>query len=97
VSCSCPDRAVPCKHAAAVCYPMADVLDADPFALLLLRGRGRQPILAGLRQLRGRSGGTGARPRGEAGNGSRSTGGNAPHCHGLCTPHPRAGAPGPLD
>ncbi|MEJ7585244.1 MAG: SWIM zinc finger family protein, partial [Acidimicrobiales bacterium] len=39
--CSCPDWAEPCKHAAAVCYLVADVLDADPFALLLLRGRRR--------------------------------------------------------
>ena len=30
--CSCPDDADPCKHAAAVCYLVADALDADPFA-----------------------------------------------------------------
>lgn len=48
--CSCPDWADPCKHSAAVVYLMADVLDADPFALLLLRGRGRDEVLAGLRQ-----------------------------------------------
>ena len=30
--CSCPDWADPCKHAAAVCYLVADVLDDDPFA-----------------------------------------------------------------
>lgn len=54
--CSCPDWADPCKHAAAVCYLVADVLDADPFALLLLRGRGRDEVLAGLRSRRRRSG-----------------------------------------
>jgi hypothetical protein len=50
--CSCPDWADPCKHAAAVCYLVADTLDADPFGVLLLRGRGREEILAGLRSRR---------------------------------------------
>jgi uncharacterized Zn finger protein len=50
--CSCPDWADPCKHAAAVCYLVADALDADPFALLRLRGRDRDEILAGLRARR---------------------------------------------
>ena len=39
--CSCPDWANPCKHAAAVCYLVADSMDADPFTILLLRGRTR--------------------------------------------------------
>lgn len=51
-TCTCPDWANPCKHAAAVCYLVADVLDGDPFALLLLRGRSREEVLAGLRRLR---------------------------------------------
>ncbi|MCU1493055.1 MAG: hypothetical protein JWO62_819 [Acidimicrobiaceae bacterium] len=50
--CSCPDWADPCKHAAAVCYLVADNLDADPFGVLLLRGRGREEVLAGLRSRR---------------------------------------------
>lgn len=50
--CTCPDDADPCKHAAAVCYLIADALDADPFALLLLRGRTRGEVLAGLRTRR---------------------------------------------
>ncbi len=50
--CSCPDWASPCKHAAAVCYLIADRMDADPFTILLLRGRGRDQVLAGLRRLR---------------------------------------------
>lgn len=50
--CSCPDWADPCKHAAAVCYLVADELDADPFALLTLRGRQRGEVLAALRRLR---------------------------------------------
>jgi uncharacterized Zn finger protein len=50
--CSCPDWADPCKHAAAVCYLVAGALDADPFSLLLLRGRRRDEVLAGLRTRR---------------------------------------------
>jgi uncharacterized Zn finger protein len=50
--CSCPDDADPCKHSAAVCFLVADALDADPFVLLLLRGRTRDEILAGLRSRR---------------------------------------------
>ena len=46
--CSCPDWAAPCKHAAAVCFLVADALDADPFGVLLLRGLGREEVLAGL-------------------------------------------------
>jgi uncharacterized Zn finger protein len=50
--CSCPDDADPCKHSAAACYLVADALDADPFAVLLLRGRTRGEVLAGLRARR---------------------------------------------
>lgn len=50
--CSCPDDAVPCKHAAAVCYEVADLIDVDPFELLLLRGRTRDAVLAALRARR---------------------------------------------
>jgi uncharacterized Zn finger protein len=51
-ACSCPDWAEPCKHAAAVCYLVADALDADPFVLLQLRGRDRTAVLAGVRARR---------------------------------------------
>jgi uncharacterized Zn finger protein len=50
--CSCPDEADPCKHSAAACYLITDVLDADPFALFLLRGRTRDQVLAGIRARR---------------------------------------------
>ena len=40
--CSCPDWAEPCKHAAALCYLVADELDRDPFQLFLLRGMDRE-------------------------------------------------------
>ncbi|MEU9207665.1 SWIM zinc finger family protein [Streptomyces sp. NPDC048415] len=43
--CSCPDSGHPCKHAAALCYQTARLLDEDPFVLLLLRGRGERELL----------------------------------------------------
>ncbi|MFI8291067.1 SWIM zinc finger family protein [Streptomyces sp. NPDC085614] len=46
--CSCPDDGFPCKHAAALCYQAARLLDEDPFVLFLMRGRGEQEILAAL-------------------------------------------------
>ncbi|WP_415923689.1 SWIM zinc finger family protein [Streptomyces scabiei] len=46
--CSCPDFGHPCKHAAALCYQTARLLDEDPFVLLLLRGRGERELLDGL-------------------------------------------------
>ncbi|EFG06255.1 SWIM zinc finger family protein [Streptomyces clavuligerus] len=46
--CSCPDDGYPCKHAAALCYRTAALLDEDPFVLFLLRGRGERDILADL-------------------------------------------------
>ncbi|GAB3007017.1 SWIM zinc finger family protein [Amycolatopsis acidiphila] len=53
--CSCPDTADPCKHSAAVCYLVADEVDADPFVLFLLRGRGREAVLSELRARRARA------------------------------------------
>ncbi|MFJ8665940.1 SWIM zinc finger family protein [Streptomyces sp. NPDC093600] len=46
--CSCPDDGYPCKHAAALCYQSARLLDEDPFVLFLMRGRGEQELLAAL-------------------------------------------------
>jgi hypothetical protein len=69
--CSCPDWAEPCKHSAAVCYLVADALDADPFQLFLMRGRARDALLAGLRARRGAAVG------GTAGGGARERRGAA--------------------
>ena len=55
-SCSCPDHGDPCKHAAAVCYVMAEALDDDPFLLFTLRGRPRGAVLGALRAARTRLG-----------------------------------------
>jgi len=52
-SCTCPDWATPCKHAAAVCYLMAEAFDDDPFLLLAFRGREREALLDELRHRRG--------------------------------------------
>ncbi|MEU6290335.1 SWIM zinc finger family protein [Streptomyces sp. NPDC046988] len=47
-SCSCPDDGYPCKHAAALYYQVARLLDQDPFVLLLLRGRSEGELMAEL-------------------------------------------------
>jgi uncharacterized Zn finger protein len=44
-SCTCDAWELPCQHAAALCYQVAWLLDADPFVLLLLRGRTRETLL----------------------------------------------------
>ncbi|MCT7989936.1 SWIM zinc finger family protein [Laspinema olomoucense] len=51
--CSCPDKANPCKHIAAVYYLLGDRFSDDPFVLFQLRGRTQSQILAALRQTRG--------------------------------------------
>ncbi len=56
LDCSCPDQAVPCKHLAAVCYVLAERFDADPFAVLELRGRDRETLLDDLRSRRAAAG-----------------------------------------
>ncbi|MEB3277561.1 MAG: SWIM zinc finger family protein [Lyngbya sp.] len=50
--CSCPDKANPCKHIAAIYYLLGDRFSEDPFVLFLLRGRTQEKIIANLRQLR---------------------------------------------
>jgi uncharacterized Zn finger protein len=48
--CSCPDWGHPCKHAAALCYQVSWLLDADPFMLLLMRGRGERDLIEALQE-----------------------------------------------
>ncbi len=50
--CSCPDKANPCKHIAAVYYQLGDRFSEDPFVIFQLRGRTREQILERLRQIR---------------------------------------------
>lgn len=54
--CSCPDKANPCKHIAAVYYQLADRFSEDPFIIFQLRGRTKEQILENLRLLRGQQG-----------------------------------------
>jgi uncharacterized Zn finger protein len=49
MKCSCPDWAVPCKHASAVLYVLAEAFDDDPFLVLAWRGRSREALLTSLR------------------------------------------------
>ena len=51
-NCSCPDWINPCKHIAAVYYLMGERFDADPFLLFELRGRGKDDVIAALRERR---------------------------------------------
>lgn len=49
-SCSCPDKARPCKHIAAVHYAFGEALDRDPFLLFKLRGADRDVLIRGFRR-----------------------------------------------
>lgn len=69
--CSCPDWADPCKHAAAVCYLVADALDADPFVLFTLRGSSRTEVLSMVREMR--AAGAGSSP-GDTADGTPTAG-----------------------
>ncbi len=97
--CSCPDDADPCKHSAAACYLVADALDADPFVLLLLRGRTRDQVLAGVRTRRR---GAPGEARAGAAAGARAGTGRAAHDdvgvdarEAFDAPVPRAEIPAP--
>lgn len=45
-ACSCDSWSDPCQHALALLYQLAWHLDADPYVLLLLRGRTAERLLA---------------------------------------------------
>ncbi|EEP74303.1 hypothetical protein MCAG_04630 [Micromonospora sp. ATCC 39149] len=48
--CDCPSWDHPCRHAAALAYQAAWLLDRDPFVLLLMRGRGEVELIEDLRR-----------------------------------------------
>ncbi|MDJ0578916.1 SWIM zinc finger family protein [Crocosphaera sp.] len=50
--CTCPDKANPCKHIGAIYYQLAERFSEDPFIIFQLRGRSKNQILEGLRNLR---------------------------------------------
>ncbi|MEC3976789.1 SWIM zinc finger family protein [Amycolatopsis sp. H20-H5] len=43
--CDCPGWELPCRHAAALSFQVSWLLDADPFVLLLMRGKGEREVL----------------------------------------------------
>ncbi len=49
-SCTCSDWANPCKHTAAVYYILSDIIEYNPFTLLLIRGKSRIEIREIIRQ-----------------------------------------------
>ncbi|MEU4745503.1 SWIM zinc finger family protein, partial [Actinosynnema sp. NPDC023658] len=51
--CTCPGWELPCRHAAALCHQASWLLDADPWVLLLLRGRDQDEVVAGARPTAG--------------------------------------------
>ena len=51
-SCTCPDGGEPCVHAASLLHAVGALIDTEPFALVLLRGRGRNDLITELRSRR---------------------------------------------
>ncbi|MFD7657293.1 SWIM zinc finger family protein [Actinosynnema sp. NPDC059797] len=51
--CTCDAWELPCRHAAALCHQAAWLLDADPWVLLLLRGRAQDEVVTGARPTAG--------------------------------------------
>lgn len=64
--CSCDEYDSPCRHAAAVCYQVAWLLDDDPFLLLLIRGRSERQLVAELQEIQERDAGPEPAPPGAA-------------------------------
>jgi uncharacterized Zn finger protein len=52
MTCTCPDRATPCKHMAAILLLLGELLDEDPFTLFAIRGRTKEQIMTALREKR---------------------------------------------
>ncbi|MEV6235830.1 SWIM zinc finger family protein [Lentzea sp. NPDC051838] len=49
-SCDCDGWELPCRHAAALAFQVGWLLDADPFVLLLLKGKPEAELLDALKQ-----------------------------------------------
>ncbi len=60
--CSCPDWHEPCKHVFALCARLVEMIEADPWLYLLLRGMDRQRFLDALREQREKRSGASAGP-----------------------------------
>lgn len=62
VTCRCGDPVLPCMHAAGAWLAAGEEIDADPFLLLRVRGRGRERLLAESAAARGGGADTAAPP-----------------------------------
>lgn len=62
VTCRCGDSVVPCVHGAAAWLAAGEEISADPFALLRVRGRGRERLLADSAAVRSAAAGASAPP-----------------------------------
>lgn len=52
IDCSCPDWHEPCRHVGALIALVADMIDVDPWLLVMLRGRSRDDVAEAVRRLR---------------------------------------------
>lgn len=52
VDCSCPDWHEPCRHVGALIAMAAELVDNDPWLLVMLRGRSRDQVAEAVRRLR---------------------------------------------
>ncbi|GAB2945434.1 hypothetical protein GCM10027280_37900 [Micromonospora polyrhachis] len=87
--CDCPDWEFPCRHAAALCYQVSWLLDADPFVLLLIRGRSEQQVRDAVRRRSVRVGQTTAAPAGadtDGGAAGRDVGSGTPALEAYARP-----------
>jgi uncharacterized Zn finger protein len=64
-ACECDSWAQPCVHSLALLYQLAWQVDADPYVLMLLRGRTREALLAEVAALAGGTSSPGAEEREE--------------------------------
>ncbi|WP_194892023.1 SWIM zinc finger family protein [Catenulispora pinisilvae] len=92
--CSCPDWGWPCKHASALCYQIARLLDTDPFVLLLLRGRGEQELMEELRTRNAAAAATATAHDSDSGTGTSRLGTETPSVVGISAVEAFSAAPG---
>lgn len=87
--CGCDGWELPCRHAAAIAYQAAWLIDDDPFLVLSIRGRGRDDLLDRLRKS--------VAAAGQSGSPERELGVPATAAYArIPGPLPQLPAPGPL-
>ncbi|MFY1692247.1 hypothetical protein [Plantactinospora sp. WMMB782] len=94
--CDCPELvAAACRHAAALCYQMSWLLDADPFLLLLIRGRGTRELLDEVRRRGDRPAADAPAPSAGSGHRVPAAGAGQPAALAYARPDPPLPAPPP--